>query len=52
VPNGQTAIIGTCVEIQYAYKWRFNSVITLLVPSATYASISYITTTATAVNEN
>jgi Flp pilus assembly protein TadG len=52
LPNGQTAIIGTCVEIQYAYKWRFNSVITLLVPSATYASVSYITTTATAANQN
>jgi Flp pilus assembly protein TadG len=51
-PGGQTAMIGTCVTIQYAYKWRFNSVITLLVPSATYASVSNITTTATAFNEN
>jgi Flp pilus assembly protein TadG len=49
---GQTAIIGTCVSIQYAYKWRFNSVITLLVPNASYASVSNITTTATAFNEN
>jgi Flp pilus assembly protein TadG len=48
----QTAVIGTCVSIQYGYKWRFNSVITLLVPSATYASVSNITTTATAFNEN
>jgi Flp pilus assembly protein TadG len=51
-PGAQTVLIGTCVTIQYAYKWRFNSVITLLVPSATYASVSYITTTATAFNEN
>jgi hypothetical protein len=51
-PGTQTALIGTCVSIQYAYKWRFNNVITLLVPSATYASVSYITTTATAFNEN
>jgi Flp pilus assembly protein TadG len=51
-PGSQTELIGTCVTIQYAYKWRFNSVITLLVPSATYASVSSITTTATAFNEN
>jgi Flp pilus assembly protein TadG len=51
-PGGQTELIGTCVTIQYAYKWRFNSVITLLVPSATYASVTSITTTATALNEN
>jgi hypothetical protein len=50
--GGQTGLMGTCVTIQYGYKWRFNSVITLLVPSATYASISYITTTATVFNEN
>jgi Flp pilus assembly protein TadG len=48
----QTNVVNTCVQIQYAYKWRFNSVITLLVPSATYASVSYISTTATAFNEN
>jgi Flp pilus assembly protein TadG len=47
-----TDVVNTCVEIQYAYKWKFNSVITLLVPSATYASVTYITTTATAFNEN
>ena len=47
-----TDVISTQVTIQYAYKWRFNSVISLLVPSATYASVSYITTTATAFNEN
>jgi len=47
-----TDVINTKVTIQYAYKWRFNSVITLLVPRAAYASVSYITTTATAYNEN
>jgi Flp pilus assembly protein TadG len=51
-PGTQTAVIGTCVSIKYGYKWRFNSVINLLVPSASYASVSYITTTATAFNEN
>jgi Flp pilus assembly protein TadG len=47
-----TDVVNTCIQIQYPYKWRFNSVITLLVPGATYASVSYITTTATAFNEN
>jgi Flp pilus assembly protein TadG len=47
-----TNLVDTCVTIQYPYKWRFNSVITLLVPSATYASVTSITTTATAFNEN
>ena len=47
-----TNVVSTQVQVQYPYKWRFNSVITLLVPSSTYASISYITTTATSFNEN
>jgi len=45
-------VIGTQIEIQYPYKWTFNRVITLLVPGATYSSISYISSTATALNEN
>jgi Flp pilus assembly protein TadG len=47
-----TDIVNTQIQIQYPYKWRFNSVITLLVPSATYASVTSITTSATAFNEN
>jgi Flp pilus assembly protein TadG len=47
-----TDVVSTQVTIQYAYKWRFNSVITVLVPGATYASVSYITTAATVFNEN
>jgi Flp pilus assembly protein TadG len=43
---------GTCVSVTYAYKWRFNSVITLLVPGATYAGISNLNTAAVAFNEN
>jgi len=45
-------VVGTCVSITYAYKWRFNSVITLLVPGAIYAGISNLNTTAVAFNEN
>jgi Flp pilus assembly protein TadG len=45
-------VVGTSVSITYAYKWRFNSVITLLVPGATYAGISNLNSTAVAFNEN
>ena len=47
-----TDIVNTQVTIQYPYKWRFNSVITLLVPGARYGSITYISANATAFNEN
>jgi len=47
-----TDVVNTQITIQYAYKWRFNSVISLLVPRATYAGLTYITTSATAFNEN
>jgi Flp pilus assembly protein TadG len=45
-------VVNTCVTIQYPYKWRFNSVITLLVPGAKYGSVTYISANATAFNEN
>jgi hypothetical protein len=45
-------VVSTCVSITYAYKWRFNSVITLLVPGATYAGVSHLNSTAVAFNEN
>jgi Flp pilus assembly protein TadG len=45
-------VVSTQVTIQYAYKWRFNSVITLLVPGSAKGNMSYITTSATAFNEN
>lgn len=53
-PSGGNTVnvVGTCVSITYAYKWRFNSVITLLVPGATYAGISNLNSTAVAFNEN
>lgn len=51
--SGNTVnVVGTCVSLTYAYKWRFNSVITLLVPGAIYAGISNLNTTAVAFNEN
>ncbi len=50
--RNSTDVVNTQVQIQYAYKWRFNSVITVVVPKATYAGVTSITTTATAFNEN
>jgi Flp pilus assembly protein TadG len=44
-------VVGTCVGLKYSYKWRFNSVITLLVP-ATYQGVTDISTSAAALNEN
>jgi hypothetical protein len=47
-----TDVVTTQVTIKYPYQWRFNSVITLLVPGAKYGSVTYISATATAFNEN
>ncbi len=44
-------VVGTCVVLKYSYKWRFNSVITLLVP-ATYQGVTDISSSAAALNEN
>jgi Flp pilus assembly protein TadG len=47
-----TDVGNTQVMIQYPYKWRFNSVITLLVPGAKYGGVTYITATAATFNQN
>jgi Flp pilus assembly protein TadG len=44
-------LIATCVTLKYSYKWKFNSVITLLVP-ATYRGITDLSASAAALNEN
>jgi len=50
-PTGsQTAIIGTCVSIQYAYPWRFGRVASLLGRAVTLPST--ISAAAVAMNEN
>jgi hypothetical protein len=50
---GATAVnvVGTCVNIKYSYQWRFNSVITLIVP-ATYKGVTDLSGSAAALNEN
>jgi Flp pilus assembly protein TadG len=51
LPAGdQTAVLATCVTIQYAYAWRFDRIITLLGARASLPA--NITTTAVAMNEN
>ena len=49
-PGGQTAVIATCVSIQYAYQWRFGRVASLLGSAASLPT--QITATAVAMNEN
>jgi hypothetical protein len=49
-PGSQTAVIGTCVSIQYAYQWRFGNVDTLLGGSPVLPPS--INATAVAMNEN
>ena len=45
-----SAVIATCVSIQYAYSWRFNRVVGLL--GSTSSVPSSMTTMAIAMNEN
>jgi Flp pilus assembly protein TadG len=49
-PGAQTAVLSTCVTIQYAYQWRFGRVASLLGRSVTLPNT--ITATAVAMNEN
>ena len=45
-------VISTEVTISYPYVWRFNQVIKLVVPSASYPGASLITTNAIVENES
>lgn len=49
-PGGQTAVVGTCVSIQYAYPWRFGHVASLLGASTVLPTQLY--GVAVALNEN
>ena len=48
--SGQTATVGTCVVLQYPYKWQFTSISGLL--GGHFLGPTVITTTAVAFNEN
>jgi len=49
--SGSPATVGTLVTIQYPYHWRFNSVIQLLVPGASYAATTQLSESATVHNQ-
>lgn len=48
--GGQTAVIATCVNLTYAYQWRFARAASLLGATATLPAT--ISATAVAMNEN
>ena len=48
---GSPLSVGTVVTVQYPYHWRFNSVIQLLIPGASYAATTQLTETATVHNQ-
>ncbi|HVI78483.1 MAG TPA: TadE/TadG family type IV pilus assembly protein [Candidatus Acidoferrum sp.] len=48
--TGQTAVIGTCVNISYAYQWKFGRAASLL--GSSFALPTTITATAVAMNEH
>lgn len=49
-PGSQTAIIATCVSLQYGYQWRFGRIARLLGSAITLPTT--LTATAVAMNEN
>src|ERR1035438_9678970 len=51
VSAGTPVVVGTLVTVQYPYHWRFNSVIQLLIPGASYAAITQLTDSATVHNQ-
>jgi hypothetical protein len=52
VSTGTPAIVGTTVTVSFPYRWRFNSVIQLLIPGpSSYAASTDISQTATVHNQ-
>lgn len=47
-----TVSISTSVTVRYPYRWRFNSVIQLLIPGAQYASTTDLSETAIVHNQS
>lgn len=48
----QVNVVATQVTISYPYQWTFNRVIHVLVPGASYAGVSQLTTTAIVPNQD
>jgi Flp pilus assembly protein TadG len=51
VDPGPPASVGTTVEVSYPYRWRFNSVIQLLIPGAVYVTTPVLDESATVHNQ-
>jgi len=49
--TGPPAAVGSNVSVAYPYHWRFNSVIQLLIPGATYAATTAVTESASVHNQ-
>lgn len=50
VSGTQTAVC-SIVSVNYPYRWRFNSVIQLVIPGATYAAVTNLQESATVHNQ-
>ena len=48
---GTPSTVSTAVTVSFPYRWRFNSVIQLLIPGASYAAITDLRETATVHNQ-
>jgi hypothetical protein len=51
VAPGPPMAAGTMVQVVYPYHWRFNSVIQLLIPGASYAATTQVTESASVHNQ-
>ncbi len=49
--SGPPVAVGTTVTVTYPYHWRFNSVIQLLIPGASYLATTTVTENATVSNQ-
>ena len=49
--GGPPITVGTTVRVHYPYHWRFNSVIQLLFPGASYAAVTSLDEEATVHNQ-
>jgi len=51
ITSTSPAVVGTIVTVTYPYHWRFNSVIQLLSPGASYAATTKLNESATVQNQ-
>ena len=51
IAPGPPVSAGTSVQVAYPYHWRYNSVIQLLIPGASYAATTQVTESASVHNQ-